>query len=163
MTNPLLFIGVLVLAGVFSVTLAVVVLRFLSVMQQIQRSNAMDRSELMREIDASHVQAFTNAMSALGDVQGRVVDSQTAMFNKTMDMVHGPVEVAQKNDEAYAVDSPRVDMRTPWQANDDTNDLTSYIDPTDEDEWLGLAGDVRNDTGPRTVSVRPGETLVPGQ
>lgn len=157
------YVALTVLFGIFAIVLAVIVLRFTNVMQQMKRADSMDRVELMRTIDESHVQAFANAMSALGQVQDRVINSQTDMFNRTMDMVHGPAQTVIDNKEAYATDSERLEPRAAWQSEDEGDLTMQFSDPTDEDDWFGLTSDVQGDTGPRTVSVRPGESLVPGQ
>lgn len=160
MSESLAYIALIALFLVFSVTLAVIVLRFTAVLQQMKRADSMDRSELMRELDLSHTQAFTNAMSALGDVQARVVESQVGMFNRTMDMVHGPVK---EDAETVAGDNAGLDMRMLDGELRDEDDPMRYFDPTDDDEWLDPTRDMMPDHGPRAVSVRPGETLVPGQ
>lgn len=161
MTNWLIFASIIALAVVFAVVVAVITLRFLTVMQQMKRADSMDRSELMRELDTSHVAAFSNAMTALGEVQNRIAETNMAMFNRTMDMVHGPVAEPEKNGQPYATDSPTMDMRAAWQPDDEDDDMR-FADPTDEDAWLKLGSDVQQGMEPRAVSVRPGETLVPG-
>lgn len=161
--NILIFISVVVLAVVFALLVAVITLRFLNVLNQMKQSDSRDRVELMRELDQSHVQAFSNAMTALGDIQSRVYESNMAMFNRTMDMVHGPATPPDQT-TTFAVDDPTLDNRPAWAPDDDGDGIEQMIDHTDDDEWLGLAGDIsHDDMNGRAVSVRPGETLVPGQ
>lgn len=161
--NILIYVSVVALAVVFGLLVAIITLRFLNVLAQMKQSDSRDRVELMRELDQSHVQAFTNAMTALGDIQTRVYESNMTMFNRTMDMVHGPATSADQT-TAYAVDDPSLDARPAWMPDDDGDGIEQMIDHTDDDEWLGLAGDIaHDDVNGRAVSVRPGETLVPGQ
>lgn len=155
------FVVVIVLAITFGVIVGVITLRFLSVIQQMGRAQSMDRVEFMRSIDEANVHAFTNAMTALQDIHTRVSDDLVTQFNRTMDMVHGPQQT-QQDGQAYTVDQPNMDMREQGQPSDDDDGMMEYQDPTDDDTWLRLTGDVLTNGEPRTVSVPPGGSLVPG-
>lgn len=157
MTSPLVYVALLGMFVTFSVVVGVIVLRFTTVIQQMKRSESLDRSEWMRQVDESHIAAFTNAMQALREVQERVADSQAGMFNRTMDMVHGP-QRPETADETLAVDDEKYDARTNW-GNDEDEDVLLMRDPTDDDLDFGLAN--QRNSEPSTVVIRPGETLVP--
>lgn len=155
------FVAIVLLAVVFSVIIGVITLRFLTVIQQMKRADSMDRAELMHAIGESNGQAFQAALTGLSKVHESVIEDQIAMFNRTMDMVHGP-QHPPTDPQPYAVDAPNMDMRESNRPTDDDDGIEQYIDPTDEDVWLRLTRDVVTSQEPWTASVRPGESLIPG-
>lgn len=155
------FVAIIALSVVFAVIIGVVVLRFLTVIQQMKRADSMDRSELMHAIGETHGQAYQAALLGLEKVHSNVIADQMAMFTKTMDMVHGP-QTPEQDGQPYVVDQPNMDLREAGQPSDDDDGMREYQDPTDDDVWLKLGSDVMQDRGPRTVSVPPGGSLIPG-
>lgn len=129
---------------------------------------------MLRDIDLSHERAFTNAMTALGRIYEKSHTDQMTMFDKTMDMVHGPQsDGTNPQAVAMAVDDPRMDARPAWMPNDDQeNGGLIYSDPTDEllpDEAIWGNGHLTAEDGDGVVgdesqgfavTVRPGEGLL---
>jgi hypothetical protein len=106
-------------------------------------------------------------MAAMERVSERVTANQTGMFERTMDMVHGPQRQPEPGKE-YSVDDPRLDARPAWMPNDDQDTSYLYADPTDDLEPDPPSHDPTPEGEPRpdlsngyAVNVRPGEGLIP--
>lgn len=150
------FVAIVALACVFAVVVGVIVLRFTKVIADMKQADLRGQERIIDALDRSHVQAFGDAMTALRDVQDRVVASQTSMFDRTMDMIHGPQTPLEQQ---ATEDKPNLDMRTSWQPDDDGRDEFMYVDPTDFDVQLGIGQQVNGE--PHSTMVRPGESLTP--
>src|SRR5215831_11675730 len=106
---------IVVLSVAFLLTIAVVVLRFTTVVNHILDTSIQDRANRAQELDAAHARAFSAAMDALESINKRLTDSQTDLLSRTLDTVAGP----QQSADPMATDNPRLDNRPPWAPDDD--------------------------------------------
>lgn len=158
--EALTFITICVLALIFACVVAVLVLRFTAVLQQMQRTMTQERHEYARQVDESNVHAFNNAMTALEAIQTRISDNQVTMFNRTMDMVHGPQRTDDQQE--FAADAPQAENRPAWIDDDGLESKWLYVDPTDlTDPTPPIEPTGEEANGHRAISVRPGEGLIP--
>jgi hypothetical protein len=150
------FVAVVALAIVFALGVMVVTLRFTAVISDMRAQDSRDRVDIMAKLDASHVHAFTNAMTALKTDNDRVVGHQNELLKQTLDMIVGP----QVQTSETSVENINLDLRADWQSGDD-EDVRYLIDPTDMDVQLGIGQQYPSE--PHASMVRPGQSLVPGQ
>lgn len=141
------------LAVLFALVTALVVLRFMFLARQMLDSLRLDRQGL----DAARASAFTDAMAALEHVTASVSAQQARMFERTVDMVAGPQGSAQA--VPLAVDDPSLDARARWIPDDEFDYSGLGIDPTDDDMPLPRIEPEGNEH--RATMVRPGEGLAP--
>jgi hypothetical protein len=141
---------------VFLITMAVVVLRFTTVVNHILDSSIQDRANRARELDEAHRQAFSAAMTALESINQRVTDTQTDLLARTLDSVAGP---QGETGGPYATDRPQMDNRPPWRPDDEYDYTGIGLDPTDD--LLPDPPLEPDDNAARAVMVPPGQSLLP--
>lgn len=144
----------------FLFTIALVILRFTTVIKHILDTSIQDRANRAHELDMAHERAFRAAMEALESINQRITDSQTDLLSRTLDSVAGPPSGPQST-EPYATDRPQNDNRPPWAPDDDWDYSQLGIDPTDD--TMPAEPLEPTDNRHRAVMVPPGQGLLPPQ
>jgi hypothetical protein len=146
---------VVIVSIIFLAVLAIVVLRFTTILRQILDSLASDRRDRAAELDHAHVQAFSNALSAFESIYTRISTDQNEMLSKTVDMVAGP---QASTTEPGPEPDPTLDARPFWQPDDAFDYSHLGLDPTDD--TLPQVPLEPEGNEHRAIMIPPGESLI---